>query len=81
MARRAAPAIGFGLGLGLGLGRVRRDSKNCANAVSTAIQAMPGIAEAAFDLAAGQVSVSADPQPGRQTLAGAVAKAGYTLRP
>ena len=56
---------------------------NCANAVSSAITAVPGVAEAVVDLAAGKVSVAtADgPLPDGRELVAAVAAAGYTLHP
>lgn len=53
---------------------------NCANAVTTAISGLPGVAEAVVDLAAGQVTVTGDPMPDGQALADIVAAAGYTLR-
>ena len=52
---------------------------NCANAVSTAIGGLAGVAEAVVDLAAGKVTVTGDPMPEGRALAEAVAKAGYSL--
>lgn len=54
---------------------------NCANAVSSAIAALPGVSEAVVDLAAHKVAVTADPEPDAQDLVRAVADAGYILHP
>ena len=54
---------------------------HCVNAVSTAIAGLPGVTEAAVDLAAGKVAVTADPFSAVDALVSAVDEAGYTLRP
>jgi copper chaperone len=52
---------------------------HCVNAVRSEISAIPGVSEVEVDLAAGKVTIAADPQPAVAAVRAAVEAAGYEL--
>ncbi len=52
---------------------------HCVKAVTEEVAAIPGVTDVAVDLASGQVTVTADTDPGAEAVAAAVDEAGYTL--
>jgi copper chaperone len=52
---------------------------HCANAVRGEIIKIPGVSEVAVDVAAGKVTITANPQPEPGSLRAAVEAAGYEM--
>lgn len=52
---------------------------HCASAVTEAVAALDGVTEVAVDVARGTVSIDARSAVSSESVAGAVADAGYTL--
>lgn len=54
---------------------------HCARAVRAELVAIPGVSAVQVDVESGQVTITADPQPGREAVRDAVEAAGYELVP
>jgi len=52
---------------------------HCVNAVTAEISKIAGVGAVEVDLAAGKVTITADPQPDQDSLRAAVEAAGYEL--
>jgi copper chaperone len=52
---------------------------HCAAAVTREVSAVAGVSDVAVDVAAKTVTVTAEDAPADETIAAAVAEAGYTL--
>jgi copper chaperone CopZ len=52
---------------------------HCENAVRGEISSIPGVTSVDVDLAAGKVTVTADPDPSPDAVRAAVAEAGYEV--
>ena len=53
--------------------------QHCVHAVTEEVSALTGVTDVSVDLATGDVTVTADPQPAREAVAAAVDEAGYVL--